>query len=108
LIVAATNYPALLDKALYRRFDDVLEYGLPTGEMIVTVFRSRLAAFNTRAIDWSGVAQVAQGLSQADIVRAAEDAAKSAILDDAAGMDTERLIQAVNERQRTGSVDSRP
>ncbi len=29
LIVAATNHPNLLDPALFRRFDDVIEYSLP-------------------------------------------------------------------------------
>jgi len=29
LIVAATNHPEMLDRALFRRFDDVIEYGLP-------------------------------------------------------------------------------
>ena len=29
LIIAATNHPELLDKALFRRFDDVIEYSVP-------------------------------------------------------------------------------
>jgi len=32
LIVAATNNPRLLDRALFRRFDDVLHYALPTSK----------------------------------------------------------------------------
>jgi ATP-dependent 26S proteasome regulatory subunit len=30
LLLAATNHEQLLDSALWRRFDDVLEFGLPT------------------------------------------------------------------------------
>ena len=30
IIIAATNNPNLLDNALFRRFDDVLEYNIPT------------------------------------------------------------------------------
>ncbi len=30
LIIAATNHPEILDYALFRRFDDVIEYHLPT------------------------------------------------------------------------------
>ena len=30
IVVAATNHPSILDKALFRRFDDVLEYDFPT------------------------------------------------------------------------------
>ena len=29
VVVAATNHPELLDRALFRRFDDILEYSLP-------------------------------------------------------------------------------
>lgn len=30
VIVAATNHPALLDNALFRRFDTVMDFALPT------------------------------------------------------------------------------
>ena len=33
LIVAATNHPELLDRALFRRFDDVIEYKLPDSKL---------------------------------------------------------------------------
>ena len=31
LVVAATNHPGILDPALFRRFDDILHYELPSG-----------------------------------------------------------------------------
>jgi AAA+ superfamily predicted ATPase len=33
LILAATNHPALLDRALFRRFDSVIDYQLPTAQL---------------------------------------------------------------------------
>ncbi len=33
LIVAATNHPEMLDRALFRRFDDVIEYNLPDAKL---------------------------------------------------------------------------
>src|SRR6185503_21230260 len=30
LIIAATNHPQLLDRAVFRRFDTVIQYGLPS------------------------------------------------------------------------------
>jgi SpoVK/Ycf46/Vps4 family AAA+-type ATPase len=37
LIVAATNHPELLDPALFRRFDDVIEYALPSADVAAPI-----------------------------------------------------------------------
>ena len=42
LIIAATNHPEVLDYALFRRFDDVVEYHLPTSAQALELIRSRL------------------------------------------------------------------
>jgi SpoVK/Ycf46/Vps4 family AAA+-type ATPase len=34
VIIAATNHPSILDRALFRRFDDIVRYVLPTREEI--------------------------------------------------------------------------
>jgi SpoVK/Ycf46/Vps4 family AAA+-type ATPase len=80
LIIATTNHEELLDKALFRRFDAILKYHLPTKELIVTALKSRLSHFETTKVDWQCVANKGTGLSQAEVIRLAEDAARSAIL----------------------------
>jgi SpoVK/Ycf46/Vps4 family AAA+-type ATPase len=80
LIIATTNHEELLDKALFRRFDAILKYHLPTKELIVTALKSRVSHFETNGVDWQKVAEKGTGLSQAEIIRTAEDAARSAIL----------------------------
>lgn len=52
LVVAATNHPELLDPALFRRFDDVIEYALPSVEVATGILQARLSSFDTRDIDW--------------------------------------------------------
>ena len=37
LVIGATNHAQLLDRALFRRFDAVLEYALPTAEIATRV-----------------------------------------------------------------------
>lgn len=41
IIVAATNHPKILDEALFRRFDDVLEFTLPSAEEFIELMRRR-------------------------------------------------------------------
>jgi SpoVK/Ycf46/Vps4 family AAA+-type ATPase len=43
LIIAATNHPQSLDYALFRRFDDLLEFELPTHVLIVETLKNKLA-----------------------------------------------------------------
>ena len=40
LVVAATNHVRLLDRALFRRFDDIIEFDLPDQDRIKAVLRS--------------------------------------------------------------------
>src|SRR5208283_3998062 len=63
IIVAATNHPKLLDRALFRRFDAVIEYGPPSREIAEKVMRSRLALLDTSQVEWGKAARAAAGLS---------------------------------------------
>lgn len=82
VVIAATNHPELLDYAVFRRFDDVIEYGLPQREQIIELLRARLVNFKLRTPRWSALAATAEGLSYADVARAAEEAIKNAIIHD--------------------------
>lgn len=99
LIIAATNHPELLDAALFRRFDDVLEYDLPTLATIDRLLRSRLTRFTSSRFPWSKVVKMAEGLSHAEITRAADEAAKRAILCDRRNIHATDLCDAFKERR---------
>lgn len=98
LIVAATNHPELLDPALFRRFDDVIHYDLPTPEIATRIMRTRLSAFRTAEVDWARATAKSKGLSQAEIARAADEAAKRAVLDDRKSITGDDLELAIAER----------
>jgi len=102
LVIAATNHPELLDRALFRRFDDVIEYTLPDATVIERLLRTRLDRFDTRGLNWREAAEHATGLAPAEIVRAAEDAAKSSLLRNAKRIALDALIGALTERRRAG------
>lgn len=99
LIVAATNHPQLLDRALFRRFDDVIEYALPNDAQLHAILTQRLAMLDTHTVAWPKVLVVAKGLSYGDATRACEDVAKEAILSDAMIVTTQALVRALTERR---------
>lgn len=102
LIVAATNHPELLDKALFRRFDDVVSYDLPTSDVAQGILENHLATFDRAAIDWGPVLDAASGLSQAEIARAADEAAKVAVLGGSETVLTPSLLATLAERKAAG------
>lgn len=99
LIVAATNHPELLDKALSRRFDDVITYGLPDSEIARGILESHLATFKLQDVDWPQVLEAAAGLSQGEIARAADEAAKVSVLSETDRVATPGLLAALAERK---------
>jgi SpoVK/Ycf46/Vps4 family AAA+-type ATPase len=100
LIVAATNHPQLLDRALFRRFDSAVEYPLPSPACAEQVLRARLALLDTKGVNWPKVLAEVEGLSHADLTRAGEQAAKDAILSNRLRVETADIIEALKERQR--------
>jgi SpoVK/Ycf46/Vps4 family AAA+-type ATPase len=99
IIVAATNHPQILDKALFRRFDSVIEYQLPSRHIAEEVIRARLALLDTSHLEWPKVLEAAEGLSHSDLTRACEHAAKNAILQHRRLIETHELLEALNDRR---------
>jgi SpoVK/Ycf46/Vps4 family AAA+-type ATPase len=103
LVIAATNHPELLDRALFRRFDDVITYELPDENIARGIVEARLATFRLEQVDWRLVTHTASGLSQADLARAADDAAKIAVLAETDRIEMSSLLAAIDERKATTS-----
>jgi SpoVK/Ycf46/Vps4 family AAA+-type ATPase len=98
IIVAATNHPELLDKAIYRRFDDIIQFEKPGKDEIRQLIENRLALFNTDTLVWDRLTAAAEGLSSADVTRACEDAAKEAVLYHETRITTALIIKAIERR----------
>ena len=99
IVIAATNHAETLDRALIRRFDDVLTYTLPEPAEIVATLERTLGAFPTKGVHWEHVAREADGLSYAEIVRAGEDAAKDMVLAGRSSLTEDDIVQAVHDRK---------
>lgn len=98
LIVAATNHPQLLDAALFRRFDDVIEYRGPTLDLAAQLVGARLGTF-LGTLDVKALIQSGSDLSYADLARACDDAVKEAILRDSSEVSEAALLAAFEERR---------
>ncbi|MBI5376513.1 MAG: ATP-binding protein [Candidatus Schekmanbacteria bacterium] len=99
LILAATNHIEILDHALFRRFDDVIQYTLPNKKLIIDTLKARLASYIKNNIDWQKLADFSSGLSYAEITRACEDAVKENIIDDRKNLETNDVIRSISERK---------
>lgn len=99
ILVAATNHVGLLDKALFRRFDDIIEFALPDIELAIAVMKARLASIGVSRVDWRAMGQAAKGLSYAEIVKACDDAAKDAVLQDRSEVAAKMLLVALARRR---------
>lgn len=79
LIIAATNNLGMLDQALFRRFDDVIHYNLPSDEEKIQLLKSRLGK-NVTSKDIKVLLPMLESLSHAEINQACLDAIKESIL----------------------------
>ena len=99
LIIAATNHGEILDYALFRRFDDVVEYHLPSPAQAADLIRSRLGHFAPKPFRKDALLGQAQALSHAEICRAVDAAIKHAILQDQKKVQPAELGRALEERR---------
>lgn len=97
LVIAASNHPQMLDRALFRRFESIIEYPLPSPAVAEQVLRNRLATVPTAEIDWGIVREASRSHSHAELTLAAESAAKTAILT-GGKVTTHSLVGALSDR----------
>jgi SpoVK/Ycf46/Vps4 family AAA+-type ATPase len=98
VVIAATNHRTILDKALFRRFDLVLTYTRPDARQAGAVIRARLGSL-IKGTSLAKLGGLTDGLSHADLVKAAEAAAKAALMRGDAHVDRDDLIAALAVRR---------
>ena len=99
IIIAATNSGSLLDQALFRRFDDVLRFNLPTETEIKRLFELKLSKFKSKSLIDNDIISLAVGLCHADITKACENAIKQTILSDKKQVEQAVFKDMIQERK---------
>ncbi len=101
MIIAATNHEGLLDRALWRRFDELVYFDLPTIGQIQQMLRKKLGNFPYARIDLSAVARQLKGMSHADVERICFNAIRYCIIHDLPEVTVELLREFTDaERKR--------
>lgn len=96
-IIAATNSIESIDKAMFRRFDDVIEYKLPDREQRLALLREYL--YTAKDLDFSSTEPLFDGMSHAEIKMVCSDIFKESLLNDKK-IDLPLVQTIVNMRQQ--------
>jgi len=99
VIVCATNHPNILDFALFRRFDDVIQYQLPGKEEIISLLKRRLKPFVAKEFPWVELTKMAEGLSSAEVTLVAEDAIKEMLIHEYDSINVTMVESAIQDRR---------
>lgn len=97
LIIAITNNKSLLDQALFRRFDDVIIYHLPSEKEKLELLKNRLARFNKK-VNFAKLLPNINGLSHSEISLACLDAIKETVLNEKQSMNNDLILKAIEDR----------
>lgn len=100
IVIAATNHPQSLDYALFRRFDELLEFELPTRELIATALQVNLSSCECLKVDYVQLAEAAQGLSFAEVSQACAEAIKEAIINNRKCVTTADVLTPISDRSK--------
>lgn len=96
-IIAATNSIESIDKAMFRRFDDVIEYKLPDTEQRLALLREYL--YTAKDLNFSSAESLFDGMSHAEIKMVCSDIFKESLLNDRK-IDLPLVQTIVNMRQQ--------
>lgn len=100
LIIATTNLEGSIDKAIFRRFDDIIELSKPSKKEISKILKSTLATMKVeKDVLWSTLSEKLEGFSAALIVKIAMDAAKLAVIQGQGTIKNEYFDHSFKENQ---------
>ena len=98
IIIVATNNSKLLDHALFRRFDDVLHYSMPSENEIEKIYYKKFALIESNFTPSSTLIKQTLNLSHAEIIRVCDNALKDSILENSKITDS-KLFNLIKERR---------
>ena len=100
IVISATNHAESLDLALFRRFDSLIEFSMPSTDQCEKALKLRLQNVKVpKSLNLGKVAHAAEGLNFADLARVVDDALKQVILKRSKSITTKLLVDMVQARK---------
>lgn len=101
IVIAATNIPETLDKALFRRFDDIISYPLPNEKQIFEFYKKQFVQVK-KSIDlpFERLAIESIGLSFADIEKVTTDFIKDILVYGLEKADINQIFEYIKTRKK--------
>lgn len=98
ILVATTNFEGIIDHALFRRFDEIIEMPKPEKEQIFKILNQTLSSIPlSKEIKWDELVNSLSGVSSATVVKIANDAAKFAVIEGGKVVEQKHLDIALKE-----------
>lgn len=101
-VIAATNHPQMLDRALFRRFDETVTFPpLSKDELIALVDRA-LVGFDACSLDYDAIFDASPSLGHSDLCAVLDRTCKDHVI---AGfpIDTGRLVEGIRRRMEASA-----
>lgn len=100
VLVATTNYESILDRAVWRRFDEILRFDKPDDRQVAQLLALKLAGVRRNFdLDDRAVQRLFAGLSHADVERVLRRAVKAMVLSGNEFLEV-RHIEGARARER--------
>lgn len=95
LIICATNHQHILDPAIWRRFDEVIEFPLPEEQERLIILGSYLKSFPKNKFDLKPFAKKSNGLSPSDLQKMCLEAMRHSIVNESNKLSAKDLTYAL-------------
>ena len=106
LLIAATNHPQLLDHAVWRRFDEIVEFKLPDLDMRREIFEILLRKIEGE-IDTEELAELTEDYSGSDLRVVLRDAVLSALLKERTVLTQDDILKAIHSFENRMNLKTR-
>lgn len=106
ILIAATNLEETVDRAIWRRFDEVVEFERPTKMQVRRLLKIKTRNFPAE-FDLSGYADQFVGMSYAQVERACLSAIRTSILAHKDSISEQAFKSALSHEQKRAKIEGR-